>query len=275
MKKRIISLFLSFALLLSMACPVAFADDITAHTHTWVDTGTEFDKKIEGLPISIKVKSCTGCGWYLHTATVLGVTFSYPSIHLLGPLDQELIDALTSFVVGIYGKNSKFLDYASGGGSGEGSSGVGRHPSGYSENNTPNVTQAGELHFYAPVTGWTRVSGNTSSWFGARNVQKYEYEIASANATGSKFPSNTSTSGYAVAMCAFTAPVSGTYTVKSNQLVAEYRYLYGSEWKTTKLTSMYTSSGYFAGDSSFFIAIQKMGLCHILSMPRATVSTST
>ena len=38
MNKKTISLLLSFVLLLSVACPVAFADSDTAtHTHTWVD----------------------------------------------------------------------------------------------------------------------------------------------------------------------------------------------------------------------------------------------
>ncbi len=251
MKKRIMSLLMSLALLFSVACPVAFADDITTHTHTWVDTGTSFSDTIEGLPISIKVQSCTGCMWYNHTATVLGIKFSYPSIHLLGPLDQELIDALTSFVVKIYGKNSKFLDYATGGGSADGSSGVGRRPAGYTDNDTPNVTQAGALHFYAPVTGWAISSASNASGLAARGYTP-NYEIVSANATGSKFPTNYATSGYVEVLCEFTAPVSGTYSVGAGQLVAEYNYLYNNKWLNLELKSTTKSGAYFAGDKGFY-----------------------
>ncbi len=234
MKKRLLSLFLA-AMVFAGSCLSAFAADTGIDI---IDNPLQyyFENQLLG------VQKGTG-------VTLVCPNGDYSTVYTGGTLVSCPYDGEALVLAGANGVQAK--KYQTGGGS-AGTGGVGRRPSGYSENNTPNVTQAGELHFYAPVTGWTRVSGNTSSWFGARNVQKYEYEIASANATGSKFPSNTSTSGYAVAMCAFTAPVSGTYTVKSKQLVAEYLYLYSGEWKTRQVTSSYVSSAYFAGDSSFF-----------------------
>lgn len=144
MNKKIISLLLSFVLLLSVACPVAFADSDTAtHTHTWVDTAVSFDMEVCGLSVKINVKKCDGCGWYLHTANVVGFQFNYPSVHSLRALDGELIDALTSFVVRVLGKNATAKKYETGGGS-AGTGGVGRHPSGYTDTaGTPSISSAG------------------------------------------------------------------------------------------------------------------------------------
>lgn len=144
MNKKIISLLLSFVLLLSVACPVAFADSDTAtHTHTWVDTAVSFDMEVCGLSVKINVKKCDGCGWYLHTANVVGFQFNYPSVHSLRALDGELIDALTSFVVRVLGKNATAKKYETGGGS-AGTGGVGRRPSGYSGTGVPTYNADGE-----------------------------------------------------------------------------------------------------------------------------------
>ena len=255
MNKKIISLLLSFVLLLSVACPVAFADSDTAtHTHTWVDTAVSFDMEVCGLSVKINVKKCDGCGWYLHTANVVGFQFNYPSVHSLRALDGELIDALTSFVVRVLGKNASAKKYETGGGS-AGTGGVGRRPSGYSENNTPNVTQAGVLHFYAPVTGWDGVlSGSYTASFSASNPT-INYCVASANATGSKFPADWTGGGnrYVRVICAFTAPVSGTYRVNEGDKVAVYRYVYNGSWRISNLTvSSSVSRGYAKGDTAFF-----------------------
>ena len=146
MNKKIISLLLSFVLLLSVACPVAFADSDTAtHTHTWVDTAVSFDMEVCGISVKINVKKCDGCGWYLHTANVVGLQFSYPSVHSLRALDGELIDALTSFVVRALGSNANLKQYETGGGS-AGTGGVGRRPSGYLDDaGTPTYNADGNL----------------------------------------------------------------------------------------------------------------------------------
>ena len=144
--------------------------------------------------------------------------------------------------------------YQTGGGS-AGTGGVGRRPSGYSENNTPNVTQAGVLHFYAPVTGWDGVlSGSYTASFSASNPT-INYCVASANATGSEFPADWTGGGnrYVRVICAFTAPVSGTYRVNEGDKVAVYRYVYNGSWRISNLTvSSSVSRGYAKGDTAFF-----------------------
>ena len=151
MNKKIISLLLSFVLLLSVACPVAFADsDSATHTHTWVDTAVSFDMEVCGFSVKINVKKCDGCGWYLHTANVVGLQFSYPSVHSLRALDGELIDALTSFVVRALGSNANLKPYQTGGSAGTG--GVGCHPSGYeNDTGTPSVSPTGAYTVSAPL----------------------------------------------------------------------------------------------------------------------------
>ena len=169
MNKKIISLLLSFVLLLSVACPVAFTDSDTAtHTHTWVDTAVSFDMEVCGLSVKINVKKCDGCGWYLHTANVVGFQFNYPSVHSLRALDGELIDALTSFVVRVLGKNATAKKYETGGGS-AGTGGVGRHPSGYQDSTgTPSINLDGVYIFalshdytYARVNAASKTSSST------------------------------------------------------------------------------------------------------------------
>ena len=169
MNKKIISLLLSFVLLLSVACPVAFADSDTAtHTHTWVDTAVSFDMEVCGISVKINVKKCDGCGWYLHTANVVGLQFSYPSVHSLRALDGELIDALTSFVVRALGSNANLKQYQTGGGS-AGTGGVGRHPSGYQDSTgTPSINLDGVYIFalshdytYARINAASKTSSST------------------------------------------------------------------------------------------------------------------
>ena len=151
-----------------------------------------------------------------------------------------------------FGQNATAKQYETGGGSGEGSSGVGRRPAGYSDNDTPNVTQAGVLHFYAPVTGWDdSASSSVTSLFSGRNPT-INYRIASANATGSEFPTTATGNRYARVICAFTAPVSGTYSVHTNDKVAVYRYLTNTGWRIKNMTVLATSKGYLKGDTAFF-----------------------
>ena len=145
--------------------------------------------------------------------------------------------------------------YETGGGSGEGSSGVGRRPSGYSQNNTPNVTQAGQMHFYAPVTGWTRAiysTSNCSFWSSNRIT---DLEVPSANASGTVFPSNYSSDSYVIAVCAFTAPVSGTYSVLPGTTIAKYRYIRSNTWYTAVYTSKSATGSYAKGDSAWLVAL--------------------
>ena len=254
MNKKIISLLLSFVLLLSVACPVAFADSDTAtHTHTWVDTAVSFDMEVCGFSVKINVKKCDGCGWYLHTANVVGLQFSYPSVHSLRALDGELIDALTSFVVRALGSNANLKQYQPGGGS-AGTGGVGRRPSGYSENNKPDVSNTGLLHFYAPVTGWTRSIYSVSKCAFWTSDRITDIEVPSANASGTVFPSSVSSGSYVMAVCAFTAPVSGTYSTLPGNVIGKYRYVRSNKWYINEYISSSATGSYAKGDSAWLVA---------------------
>ena len=207
MNKKIISLLLSFVLLLSVACPVAFADSDTAtHTHTWVDTAVSFDMEVCGLSVKINVKKCDGCGWYLHTANVVGFQFNYPSVHSLRALDGELIDALTSFVVRVLGQNATASKYETGGGS-AGTGGAGRHPSGYLDDaGTPNVGSNGTLYVKADPYGflWGMYSSGFSSSF------LYDDVVLGASGSGTSVSNR-----YKRTVYTFVAPVTGIYYIGS------------------------------------------------------------
>lgn len=255
MKKRIISLFLVLAVSLSMFCPLAFADDSSTHEHDW-SSGiiSEFSDTVEGIPVSVSVKKCTKCNFYKHTYKFFGLSFDFYNVTAYTGIVEDFLLDVTLHISSALGKNATAKKYETGGGS-AGTGGVGRNPSGYSENNTPNVTQAGVLHFYAPVTGWDGVlSGSYTASFSASNPT-INYCVASANATGSKFPADWTGGGnrYVRVICAFTAPVSGTYRVNEGDKVAVYRYVYNGSWRISNLTvSSSVSRGYAKGDTAFF-----------------------
>ena len=145
--------------------------------------------------------------------------------------------------------------YQTGGGS-AGTGGAGRRPSGYSENNKPDVSNAGLLHFYAPVTGWTR----TKYWKRASGCEFWAsdritgIEVPSANATGTKFPSSISSGDYVMPVCAFTAPVSGTYSTLPGNVIGKYRYVRSNKWYINEYISSSATGSYAKGDSAWLVA---------------------
>lgn len=253
MKKRIISLFLVLAVSLSMFCPLAFADDSSTHEHDW-SSGiiSEFSDTVEGIPVSVSVKKCTKCNFYKHTYKFFGLSFDFYNVTAYtGIVDDFLLD-VTLHISSALGKNATAKKYETGGGS-AGTGGVGRRPSGYSENNMPDVSNTGLLHFYAPVTGWTRAKNSfdgCSFWSSNRITA---LEVPSANATGTKFPSSVSSSGYVVAVCAFTAPVSGTYSTLPGNVIGKFRYIMGNKWYVGLHTSSSATGAYAKGDSAWLV----------------------
>lgn len=241
MNKKIISLLLSFVLLLSVACPVAFADSDTAtHTHTWVDTAVSFDMEVCGLSVKINVKKCDGCGWYLHTANVVGFQFNYPSVHSLRALDGELIDALTSFVVRVLGKNATAKKYETGGGS-AGTGGVGRNPSGYSGTGVPSVAANGEIQYTLyPELGASQaeVAAYPTSFVASNGNSGVLLKVA-VNGLACNVTSTFTSSSYlyATVHCRYslTTPVAGRYYLAEDQ-----------KFLTNVLRSNTSSFGYYS-----------------------------
>lgn len=113
----------------------------------------------------------------------------------------------------------------------EAPSGIGRKDlPGYSDNNVPDVSQSGQLHFYVPVSGWC-VSGNSNSHFmNIKSSNSWDVLYSDATISGSKFYS----SGYAVAKFGFTAPVTGTYSFLGGVEVGYYIDSY-TDWSGTPI----------------------------------------
>ena len=255
MKKRIISLFLVLAVSLSMFCPLAFADDSSTHEHDW-SSGiiSEFSDTVEGIPVSVSVKKCTKCNFYKHTYKFFGLSFDFYNVTAYtGIVDDFLLD-VTLHISSALGKNATAKKYETGGGS-AGTGGVGRRPSGYSENNKPDVSNTGLLHFYAPVTGWTRTIYSTSSCRFWASDRITDLEVPSANATGTTFPSSISSGSYVMAVCAFTAPVSGTYSTLPGNVIGKYRYVRSNTWYINEYTSSSATGSFAKGDSAWLVAL--------------------
>lgn len=153
-----------------------------------------------------------------------------------------------------FGKNATAKPYQTGGGS-AGTGGVGRRPSGYSENNKPDVSNTGLLHFYAPVTGWTRTKYSTSSCSFWASDRITDLEVPSANATGTTFPSSISSGSYVMAVCAFTAPVSGTYSTLPGNVIGKYRYARSNKWHINEYISSSATGTFAKGDSAWLVAL--------------------
>lgn len=152
-----------------------------------------------------------------------------------------------------FGKNATAKKYETGGGS-AGTGGVGRRPSGYSENNKPDVSNTGLLHFYAPVTGWTRSIYSVSKCAFWTSDRITDIEVPSANASGTVFPSSVSSGSYVMAVCAFTAPVSGTYSTLPGNVIGKYRYVRSNKWYINEYISSSATGSYAKGDSAWLVA---------------------
>ena len=131
-----------------------------------------------------------------------------------------------------FGKNATATKFTPGGGSG-GSSGVSRKDLGYSDNNVPSISSSGQLHLFAPVIGWSATPNYefTPSAYTSDPAPFY----TSASFTGSCFRKSYTGSRRPYIVIGFTAPVSGTYTIKAGSCAGSYTYLSGNShsWETS------------------------------------------
>lgn len=254
MKKRVFSLFLALVVTFSMVCPLVFADDSSTHVHNWTSgVISEFSDTVEGIPVSVSVKKCTECNFYKHTYKFFGLSFDFYSVTAYtGIVDDFLLD-VSLHIMNALGKNATAKKYETGGGS-AGTGGVGRRPSGYSENNKPDVSNTGLLHFYAPVTGWTRSIYSVSKCAFWTSDRITDIEVPSANTSGTVFPSSFSSGSYVMAVCAFTAPVSGTYSTLPGNVIGKYRYVRSNKWYINEYISSSATGSYAKGDSAWLVA---------------------
>lgn len=236
MKKRLISLIVAVVMLFSMLCPAAYADDETVSfdtcTHEWetpLRSGYSITIPGSDVSFSVKTEQCKKCKWYKHVATIFIAEFTYYSplnVDANGLVPTELATYWANVWYNNFGKNATATKFTPCGGSTSGD-GVGR-PKGYADDNgTPNYNSNGFLYYYAPVTGWSYLWGDsTFSVSQALYIGNLGYSIVSGANSSGKNLGNPSSGGtpYARAVCEFTVPVTGNYYVTANHVVGKYYY---------------------------------------------------
>ena len=240
MKKRIISLFLVLAVSFSMFCPLAFADDSSTHEHDW-SSGiiSEFSGTVEGIPVSVSVKKCTKCKFYKHTYKFFGLSFDFYNVTAYTGIVEDFLLDVTLHISSALGQNATAKQFTPGGGSAEGSSGVGRSDLGYTEDNKPLVSHDGTLVVMAEPYG---VSGSSSSGF-TKTVPTAKLMALASGGTGG---GTQYVDSYNVrAVYRFTAPVTGLYYVGSGgspYSLGFCDFVYGEKWNRVDFTFTYTST---------------------------------
>lgn len=163
MKKRIISLFLTLAVAFSIVCPLAFADDSSAHVHNWESTAVpDFSDMVNGIPVSVSVKKCSECKFYKHTYTFFGNSFDFISPVAYTSIVEDLLFDVSSHIINVLGQNATAKKYETGGGS-AGTGGAGRRPSGYLDDaGTPTYNASGTLQMLVYPKYYSRIDGTTA-----------------------------------------------------------------------------------------------------------------
>ena len=250
MKKRLISLILTAVTLISVLCPMVHADDSTdfgSCIHDWqtpIVHGYSITIPNSDVSFGVEFQQCSKCHWYKHDASLFIVSATYYSPlapDLNGIVPKELITYWCNKYYEVFGKNATAKEYQPGGGSAEGSSGVGRRPSGYvDDTGTPSFNVDGNLIFYAPITGW----GMDSS---ARAYDiDYPHLHNSYNdgqhVTGT-FPlrSGVTSTRYFTAIAYFTAPISGKYYLYNGDVVGLVK---SPDFASYKAVVSWSSSSY-------------------------------
>ena len=150
MKKRLISLFLSFVLIFSLFSLSVSAEELpdSSHTHTWVDSMyPSFDGVVGGFHVTVKLKECKNCKAFLHNVNINGMVFKFVNARACLSLSGELQDFVLSKIFLIYGKNATATKFEAGGGQ-PGTGGAGRYPSGYTSDGVANYTKDGLLTWH-------------------------------------------------------------------------------------------------------------------------------
>lgn len=193
MKKRIISLFLTLAVAFSIVCPLAFADDSSAHVHNWESTAVpDFSDMVNGIPVSVSVKKCSECKFYKHTYTFFGNSFDFISPVAYTSIVEDLLFDVSSHIVNVLGQNASAKQYETGGGS-AGTGGAGRRPSGYLDDaGTPTYNASGTLQMLVYPKYYYLLDGEVAARDSFRQTCSYglivysNYTYTVTNTTGSR-----------------------------------------------------------------------------------------
>ena len=202
MRKRIVALFLTLALMCSCVPFGALAADASCD-HNFDGNGITIDTSSwDGFPVPITVSGykCTkDCGLYKFTFSVFGIGGQVIMENDSAKLEQYLL----KWVSDMFGKNATATKFAAGGGSTSGG-GVGR-PKGYGDEGKPNVTSTGASCI------WVEPFGVSTTSYGFRKSAPSDC-VTGSSQSGTSWPSSNkmiSPQYY------FTAPVTGLYFVGS------------------------------------------------------------
>ena len=250
MKRKIIALLLCFVCVFFLCFPAAADDDgysaiigdidktcptcgSALHAFWWSTSGAEVEVEISntgkikipagaGAIAHIDLK-CKSCGYEKKETRLLGLDFGAEK-------PGKLVEA---------------------------PSGIGRKDlPGYSDNNVPDVSQSGQLHFYAPVTCWGITGSTNNYWISSGTPELVRY--SAKDCEGSSFSSESKYSSWvARAICTFTAPVSGTYYIYKDSLVADYYWRFSSsdDWKKQSLSFKATKSASFNKGEDGYVSV--------------------
>ena len=211
-----------------MVCPLVFADDSSTHEHNWTGSViSNFSDTVEGIPISVSVKRCTECAFYKHTYTFFGLSFDFYSTTAYTGIVEDFLLDVTLHITNALGKNASAKQYQTGGGSADGSSGVGRADiPGYADSNTgtPSVGPDGELQ----LTVYPRLGVASSTLqdypanFSSREGTKDMYaQVSGLKVTSCATSQATSSNTYAqtsvYVQYSFVAPFDCLYYIKADQ----------------------------------------------------------
>ena len=193
MKKRIISLFLTLAVAFSIVCPLAFADDSSAHVHNWESTAIpDFSDMVNGIPVYVSVKKCSECKFYKHTYTFFGNSFDFISPVAYTSIVEDLLFDVSSHIINVLGQNATAKKYETGGGS-AGTGGAGRRPSGYlDDTGTPTYNASGTLQMLVYPRYYHDIDGEVAARDSFRQIRNYglrvysNYTYTVTNTTGSR-----------------------------------------------------------------------------------------
>ena len=212
MVKKIISFLCSFLLLFSLIPCDVFADDVLdvcpncgERTYsTWRDVSISVSEAL-GLPFSIKAKSCSKCHYQYYDWNLFG----FADYHDYVGDESLIINYLRQWADKILGKDASASKFEAGGGSAS-PGGVGRHPSGYvDDNGTSSIGQSGKLQMVLQPIGIFHSSYSKSSGF-LKSV-----DLSNDFYSGTSF-SGTYNKASVQAVYQFSAPCDGIYFTGSS-----------------------------------------------------------
>ena len=246
MVKKILAVATAILMLCCMVPLAAFADDVLdvcpkcgERTYeTWNDCTSSIPDI--GLPLSCKRRHCTSCQYTYYDWNCMGFTgykdFDSGSGNLIADYLKEWKDKT-------FGKNATAKPYQTGGGS-AGTGGVGRHPSGYDDNNGALIGSSGTQRVRATFKFFVSTDSNGQPIESFSTGNSYIYATGTP---GQVIITSTDSSNYGISFGGGNFPVTqepGYYTLPEGTEVYNFQSYQGNtSYPSTPRVST-TLSGY-------------------------------